>query len=52
MGSNPGIVPVWQATRHFTLQGAVTRFLSGAFLAKTFVANGFDFYSLSVAYRF
>jgi len=52
VGTNPGIVPVWQATRHIMLQGAVTRFLSGGFLNKTFVANGFGFYSFSFVYRF
>jgi Alginate export len=52
VGSNPGIVPIWRVTRHITIQGAVTRFLSGGFLERTFVANGFGFYSLSVIYRF
>jgi hypothetical protein len=52
IGSNPGIVPVWQVTRHITIQGAITRFFSGGFLERTFVANGFGFYSLSLTYRF
>jgi Alginate export len=52
VGSNPGIVPVWQVTRHIMMQGAITRFLSGGFLERTFVANGFGFYSISVVYRF
>jgi len=52
VGSNPGIVPIWQVTRHITMQGAVTRFLSGSFLERTFVANGFGFYSFSFIYRF
>ena len=52
VGSNPGIVPIWRVTRHITIQGAVTRFLSGGFLERTFVANGFGFYSLSLIYRF
>jgi Alginate export len=52
VGSNPGIVPIWQVTRHIMLQGAVTRFLSGGFLERTFVANGFGFYSFSFIYRF
>jgi alginate export protein len=52
VGSNPGIVPIWQATRHIMLQGAITRFFSGPFLEKTFVANGFVFYSFSFVYRF
>jgi hypothetical protein len=34
------------------LQGAITRFISGAFLENTFVANGFSFYSFSFIYRF
>jgi hypothetical protein len=52
VGSNPAIVAIWQATRHITMQGAVTRFLSGDFLKETFVANGFGFYSFSFIYRF
>ena len=52
VGSNPGIAPIWQVTRHITLQGAITRFLSGGFLKSTFVANGFAFYSFSFVYRF
>jgi hypothetical protein len=52
IGTNPGIAPIWQVTRHIMLQGAVTRFLSGGFLQKTFVANGFGFYSFSFIYRF
>jgi hypothetical protein len=52
VGSNPGIAPIWQVTRHITLQGAITRFLSGGFLKGTFVANGFTFYSFSFVYRF
>ena len=52
VGSNPGIAPVWHVTRHITLQGAITRFLSGGFLKSTFVANGFAFYSFSFVYRF
>jgi Alginate export len=52
VGSNPAIAPIWQVTRHITLQGAVTRFLSGGFLERTFVANGFGFYSMSFVYRF
>jgi hypothetical protein len=51
VGTNPGFVGVWQATRHVMIQGAITRFISGPFLQKTFVANGFGFYSLSVVYR-
>src|SRR5262249_34517242 len=52
VGTNPGIAPIWQVTRHIMLQGAVTRFLSGGFLKDTFVANGFGFYSFSFIYRF
>ena len=52
VGTNPGIAPVWQVTRHITLQGAITRFLSGGFLRNTFVGNGFGFYSFSFVYRF
>jgi hypothetical protein len=52
VGSNPGIVPLWQITRHIRVQGAITRFLSGDFLKRTFVANGFGFYSFSFTYRF
>ena len=37
VGSNPGIVPVWQVTRHITMQGAVTRFLSGWVSGKDFL---------------
>jgi hypothetical protein len=52
VGTNPGVLVVWQATRHLQLQGAVTRFLSGGFLADTFVAEGFGFYSFTTRYRF
>ena len=52
VGSNPGIAPVWQVTRHIMLQGAITRFLAGGFLERTFVAKGFGFYSFSLLYRF
>ncbi len=51
VGTNPGFLAIWQATGHLMLQGAITRFLSGAFLENTFVANGFGFYSVSVLYR-
>jgi hypothetical protein len=34
------------------MQGAVTRLLSGGFLERTFVANGFGFYSFSFIHRF
>jgi hypothetical protein len=52
VGTNPGALVVWQATRHLQLQGAITRFLAGAFLEDTFVSSGFGFYSGSVVYRF
>jgi hypothetical protein len=52
VGTNPGILVVWQATRHLQVQGAITRFLSGGFLKNTFVAPGFAFYSTSGVYRF
>jgi hypothetical protein len=51
-GGDPGIAVVWQVTRHIMMQGAITRFLAGGFLERTFVANGFGFYSLSFVYRF
>jgi hypothetical protein len=52
VGTNPGYVIVCQATRHLQVQGAITRFLSGEFLKRTFVASGFGFYSATVLYRF
>lgn len=52
VGTNPGVLVVWQATRHLQLQGVVTRFLSGGFLENTFVAEGFGFYSATARYRF
>jgi hypothetical protein len=52
VGTNPAAIVVYQATRHLTFQGVITRFLSGGFLKPTFVANGFGFYSASMLYRF
>lgn len=52
VGTNPGVLVVWQATRHLQVQGVITRFLSGAFLENTFVSSGFGFYSASGVYRF
>lgn len=52
VGTNPGVLVVWQATRHLQLQGVITRFLAGTFLDDTFVSSGFGFYSGSVVYRF
>jgi hypothetical protein len=52
VGTNPGVLMVWQATRHLQLQGVITRFLSGAFLDDTFVSSGFGFYSFTARYRF
>jgi hypothetical protein len=52
VGTNPGVLVVWQATRHLQLQGVITRFLSGGFLDDTFVEAGFGFYSITARYRF
>jgi hypothetical protein len=52
VGTNPGILVVWQATRHLQAQGAITRFLAGRFVENTFVGPGFGFYSVSGVYRF
>jgi hypothetical protein len=52
VGTNPGVVVVWQATPHWQFQGAITRFLSGSALDGTFVSSGFGFYSASSVYRF
>jgi hypothetical protein len=52
VGTNPGVIVVWQATRHWQFQGVLTRFLSGGFLNDTFVSSGFGFYSASAVYRF
>jgi len=52
VGTNPGVLVVWQATDHLQLQGVITRFLAGDFLKGTFVSSGFGFYSASVVYRF
>ena len=52
VGTNPGVLVVWQATTHAQLQGVVTRFLAGRFLERSFVSSGFGFYSGSFVYRF
>ncbi len=52
VGTNPGGIVAWQATRHVNFTGAITRFLSGKFLSDTFVKNGFGFYSIAGTYRF
>lgn len=52
VGTNPGVLAVWQATAHLQLQGVITRFLSGRFLEDTILASGFGFYSASCVYRF
>jgi hypothetical protein len=52
VGTNPGILVVWQATRHLQVQGVITRFLAGEFLQRTFAAPGFGFYSFTMRYRF
>jgi hypothetical protein len=52
VGTNPGVLVVYQPTPHLQLQGVITRFLSGPFLERTFVAAGFGFYSFTARYRF
>lgn len=52
VGTNPAGLVVWRATRHLEIQGVITRFLAGAFLDRTFVADGFGFYSMTARYRF
>jgi hypothetical protein len=52
VGTNPGVLVVWQATSHIQLQGVITRFLAGRFLDRTFISPGFGFYSGSFVYRF
>jgi hypothetical protein len=52
VGTNPGVIAVWQATNHLQFQGAVTRMIPGKFLETTFVANGNSFYSATALYRF
>lgn len=52
VGTNPSVVVLWQATRHLQLQGAITRFLPGKFLERTFASDGFGFYSFTTRYRF
>lgn len=52
VGTNPGILVVWEATRHLQVQGAITRFLPGRFLNDSFVSSGFGFYSVTARYRF
>jgi hypothetical protein len=52
VGTNPGVMAIWQATAHWQLQGVATRFVPGGFLKSTFVAAGFGFYSASFIYRF
>jgi hypothetical protein len=52
VGTNPGVYVNWQATRHWQMQGAITRFLAGTFLEQTFVRSGFGFYSATTTYRF
>jgi alginate export protein len=52
VGTNPGFLGVWQATRHLQLQGVATHFVSGGFLENTFVSNGFNFVSFTARYRF
>jgi hypothetical protein len=52
VGTNPAVLAVWQATRHLQLQGVITRFVSGGFLDRTFITEGFGFYSITTRYRF
>jgi hypothetical protein len=52
VGTNPALLANWQLTRHLEAQGAITRFHSGGFLARTFVSAGFGFYSVTARYRF
>ena len=52
VGTNPGVLTVWQMARHWQLQGVVTRFMPGRFLDRTFISSGFGFYSTSLVYRF
>ncbi len=52
VGTNPGVVAMWQATPHLTLTGVITRFLPGGYVQQSFVAHGFGFYSSSITYRF
>jgi len=52
VGTNPGVVGIWQVTKHIMFQGAITRFIAGAFLEKTLAAGGFGFYSATMMYRF
>jgi len=52
VGSNPGVLAVWQATPHWQFQGVVTRMIAGTVLKQTFVSSGFGFYSFSAVYRF
>lgn len=52
VGTNPAIILFWTPTRHSTITATTTAFRAGAFLAPTFVGNGFLFTSLSYTYRF
>jgi len=52
VGSNPGVVAIWSATRHLTLTGVISRLLPGEYLSQSFVRHGFGFYSGSITYRF
>ena len=52
VGTNPAALVVWRPTPHLEFQGVITRFLSGPFLERTFVADGFGFYSVTTRYRF
>ncbi len=52
VGTNPGVVCVWQVTTHIGFQGAISRFFAGEFLENTLAADGFGFYSATLLYRF
>lgn len=52
VGTNPGVVGIWPATRHLTFTGVISRLLPGDYLKASFVRHGFGFYSSSVTYRF
>ena len=52
VGTNPGVVAMWAATRHLTLTGVISRLVPGDYLSQSFVAHGFGFYSSSFTYRF
>ena len=52
VGTNPGVVAIWAATRHLSFTGVISRLLPGPYLEQSFVRHGFGFYSGSITYRF